>query len=115
MEGKEQEVRYYTLKEGVCPYLKWFDKLRDQRAQQRIDARLARVRNGLFGDAKSVGGGVSELRIDYGPGYRLYYGRDGDQIVILLCGGDKSTQDADIAKAREYWTEYKARKAEEQQ
>ncbi len=103
------------LKDTQCPYLKWFAKLRDQRAQQRIDARLARLRSGLFGDTKGVGEGVQELKVDYGPGYRLYYGRDGDQVVILLCGGDKSIQDKDIAKAQEYWADYKARKLEEQQ
>jgi len=115
MEAKEQEVRYYVLRDTQCPYLKWFEKLRDQRAQRRIDARLARVRTGLFGDTKGVGDGVHELRIDYGPGYRLYFGRDGDQVIILLCGGDKSTQDKDIANAKEYWADYKARKSEEQQ
>ncbi len=115
MEAKEQEVRYYNISVSKCPFLDWLNSLRDKRAQQRIDARLARVEAGLFGDTKGVGEGVQELRIDYGPGYRLYFGRDGDQIVILLCGGNKRTQDKDIAKAKEYWADYKARKTEEQQ
>jgi len=115
MDAKEQTVRHYHRSEHDCPFLKWFDSLRDRRAQRRIDARLARIEAGLFGDTKGVGDGVQELRIDYGPGYRLYYGRDGNQVVILLCGGDKSTQDKDIANAKNYWADYKARKSEEEQ
>ena len=71
-----------------------------------IDARLARVRRGNFGDAKSVGDGVHELRIDFGPGYRVYFGREGSRIVILLCGGAKKSQQRDIATAKRYWKEY---------
>lgn len=81
-------------------YRKWFDRLRDERARARIDARVLRVSLGIWGDVKSVGGGVSELRIDYGPGYRLYFTRRGDSIVILLCGGDKDSQSQDIAEAK---------------
>lgn len=79
----------------------WLNGLRDRRAQARIDVRLRRLSLGNFGDTKSLGDGVSELRIDYGPGYRLYYTRRGEQIVILLCGGDKKRQNADIARAKE--------------
>ena len=74
----------------------WLDDLRDRRAAARID----RLKLGNPGDVKSVGGGVSELRIDYGPGYRLYFIRVGQEIVLLLCGGDKSTQDRDIERAK---------------
>lgn len=74
----------------------WIAGLRDFRAQARIDIRIGRIRAGNFGDAKSVGDGVSELRIDYGPGYRVYYIRRGKVVVILLCGGDKRTQKQDI-------------------
>jgi putative addiction module killer protein len=81
-------------------YRKWFDRLRDERARARIDARVLRLSLDIFGDVKSVGDGVSELRIDYGPGYRLYFTRRGDSIVILLCGGDKDSQSQDIAKAK---------------
>ncbi len=69
-------------------------------------ARLNRIRLGNFGDCKSVGGGVEELRIDFGPGYRVYYGREGAVVVILLCGGDKRSQAKDIFRAQEYWREY---------
>lgn len=72
--------------------------------------RLDRVEHGNFGDAKSVGDGVYELRVDIGPGYRVYYGIDGMTIVLLLCGGDKKSQIKDIKRAKEYWNEYKERK-----
>ena len=84
-------------------FKKWMRKLRDFRAKARILFRLAQVEGGNFGDYKSVGEGVSEMRIDYGPGYRLYFARNGYSIVILLIGGDKSTQDQDIEKAKAIW------------
>lgn len=79
----------------------WLDGLRDAIAVRRIKQRLARVQIGLFGDAKSVGDGVSELRVDHGPGYRVYFARRGDVVVILLCGGDKGSQKRDIARAKD--------------
>jgi len=78
----------------------WLDGLRDRRAIARINARLRRVSLGNIGDTKSVGDGVSELRIPYGPGYRLYYLRDGEQLIVLLCGGDKGSQQRDITHAK---------------
>ena len=68
--------------------------------------RLNRIRLGNFGDCKRVGGGVEELRIDFGPGYRIYYGRRGSLLVVLLCGGDKGTQARDILTAQKHWKEY---------
>lgn len=85
----------------TAEYSKWYAKLRDLNAKARISIRLERVALGNFGDAKSVGGGVQELRVDYGPGYRVYFTRRGDVVVILLCGGDKRTQDADIKRAQD--------------
>lgn len=82
-------------------YSRWYAKLRDLNAKARISIRLERVAFGNFGDAKPVGGGVQELRVDYGPGYRVYFTRRGDVVVILLCGGDKRTQDADIRRAQD--------------
>lgn len=89
------EVRQTTV------FTKWLAGLRDARAHQRVVARIRRIELGNAGDAKSVGDGVSEMRVDYGPGYRLYFVRMGSTVVMLLCGGDKSTQARDIAKAKE--------------
>jgi putative addiction module killer protein len=74
----------------------WFGKLRDHRARSRIAARIVRIEAGNFGDCKAVGGGVSELRVDAGPGYRVYFTVRGQELVILLCGGDKGSQRRDI-------------------
>ncbi|MEC4749049.1 type II toxin-antitoxin system RelE/ParE family toxin [Methylomicrobium sp. Wu6] len=82
-------------------YVRWLDDLRDIRARARVLARVERLAAGNPGDVKSVGEGVSEMRIDYGPGYRVYFTRRGNEIVILLAGGDKSTQNADIKTAQE--------------
>ncbi|WP_255353993.1 type II toxin-antitoxin system RelE/ParE family toxin [Brevundimonas sp. Leaf363] len=81
-------------------FLRWRRSLRDRQAIARITTRLDRLENGLWGDAKSVGGGVTELRLHFGPGYRLYATQRGNRIVILLCGGDKSSQSRDIADAQ---------------
>ena len=81
------------------PFDKWFRGLRDTRAKVRIDERIERLANGNPGDARPVGSGVSELRIDYGPGYRVYFVQRGKVLIILLCGGDKASQRRDIAKA----------------
>ena len=78
----------------------WLRGLRDERAKARIASRIDRLRLGNFGDVKPVGEGVSELRIFYGPGYRVYFIRSGDVLVVLLCGGDKSTQDRDVEAAK---------------
>ena len=80
-------------------FAKWLGGLRDRQARARVQVRLDRLALGLAGDAKPVGSGISELRIDYGPGYRVYFKRQGDDVVILLAGGDKRTQDRDIRRA----------------
>lgn len=72
-----------------------------------MDIRIARLRLGNLGDSKSVGQGVYELRVHFGPGYRIYYGLDGEKLVLLLCGGDKKTQKKDIEKAKAFWENYK--------
>ena len=82
-------------------FAKWFVSLRDRKAKARIQARIDRVEMGNFGDVSPVGEGVSELRIFYGPGYRVYFVKQNAVVVILLSGGDKSTQQSDIAKAKE--------------
>jgi len=104
-----REVTAYQTREGQVPFNEWLDELDDQNAVARILARLARVRQGNLGDCKSLGEGVSELRVDYGPGYRVYAGQKGRTLVILLCGGDKRTQERDIQRAKRYWQDYKQR------
>ena len=81
-------------------FAEWLAGLADERAAKRIAARIVRVEAGLLGDVRSVGGKVSELRVDYGPGYRVYFTRRDGMIILLLCGGDKSTQPADILRAQ---------------
>ena len=81
-------------------FRRWLDKLQDARAVVSVTRRLERVQRGNLGDIRSVGGGVSEMRISYGPGYRLYFVRRGTDIIVLLCGGDKGSQDRDVQRAR---------------
>jgi putative addiction module killer protein len=103
------ELRRYQTADGKTPLTDWLDGMRDHETRARVIARLDRVQAGLFGDWKSVGSGVRELRIDHGPGYRVYFGQVGTTVVLLLCGGVKSSQTTDIAKAHDYWKDYKAR------
>lgn len=107
MEARETEIRLYVTRTGKVPYSRWLKSLKDIRARAVVRVRLNRVRMGNFGDCRSVGKGVMELRVDYGPGYRVYFGRVGSRIVLLLCGGDKSTQSKDIELARGYWADYR--------
>lgn len=109
MEASEKRVEYYVTAEGKAPFREWFAALRDRKAQARIDARLARVQLGNLGQCEPVGEGVMELKIDYGPGYRVYFGQVGPSLVLLLCGGDKRTQQQDIETARSYWADYRRR------
>lgn len=109
MDAVPQTVREYVTGEGKSPFREWLHALRDVRARAKIRVRLNRIRLGNFGDAKSVGDGVSELRIPYGPGYRVYFARTGSTVVLLLCGGDKSTQSRDISTAKTYWLDYQRR------
>lgn len=88
-----------TIKQTTT-YMTWARKLKDQRAKAAIAARIIRLANGLAGDVSPVGQGVSELRIHYGPGYRVYFAQHGEEVVLLLCGGDKSTQSRDIEAAK---------------
>lgn len=99
------ELRVYTTTTGKAPFDEWVLSL-DRSTRVSITARLGRLQNGNFGDAKSVGGGVFELRLDFGPGYRVYFGKEGTAVVVLLGGGDKSDQARDIAKAKERWNSY---------
>jgi putative addiction module killer protein len=104
------EIRQYTTPLGRNVFDSWLDSLKDRRAQARIVARLDRLSVGNFGDSKPVGHGVNELRIDYGPGYRVYFAMLSHAAILLLCGGDIRRQSADIRRAIEYLNDYKQRR-----
>ena len=99
----------YTDEQGSSPYADWLRSLRDAKARARIMMQVDRMELDLFGDSKPIGDGLSELRIHYGPGYRVYYAKEGKHIYLLLCGGDKSTQSKDIKRAKNYWQDHKRR------
>ena len=103
------EVSQYEADDGSCPFADWFDHL-DTTAALKVRTAIARMEAGNFGDVKSVGEGVSERRIDFGRGYRLYFGRDGQDLILLLVGGTKRRQQADIDRAKGLWADYKERK-----
>jgi putative addiction module killer protein len=103
------EVRRYQLPDGGVPLSDWLAGLRDAHVRAKLEIRFRRVSAGIFGDVKPVGEGVLELREHVGAGYRVYVGRHGATLVILLCGGDKRAQDADIRRAKEYWVDWKRR------
>lgn len=105
----EFTVLHYLTVAGDCPFREWINSVRDKSVRATVAARINRVRAGTLGDWKSVGDGVFELRIDRGPGYRVYFGRDGRTVVILLTGGEKRSQESDIKRAKEYWRDYETR------
>ena len=110
--GHMTEVREYLDAEGSSPYAKWFDSL-NVAAAVKVATAVHRMEQGNFSNVRGVGAGVYEYRIDFGPGYRIYFGKDGDQLVILLAGGTKKLQDADISAAKGHWSDYKRRKRQE--
>ncbi|MBH8571672.1 type II toxin-antitoxin system RelE/ParE family toxin [Nostocaceae cyanobacterium CENA369] len=109
MEVQPRQIRAYLTVDGKNLFDEWLNSLRDRKAKAKIRAGLDRVEDGNLGDYKSVGEGVFELRIDYGPGYRIYFAQEETTVILLLCGGDKSTQEQDINKAQEYWQDYRNR------
>ena len=98
-EAQPHTVDVYVIRTGSVPFEEWLTRLRDARARARIRVRIDRLSLGNPGDTHAVGGGIWELRIDYGPGYRVYYAQSGTTTLLLLCGGDKTTQAADIRQA----------------
>lgn len=114
MEGRQREVVYYETQDGKRPCQEWLDSLKDVRARAKIRTRIDRIILGNFGFCDSVGLGVMELKIDFGPGYRIYFGQLGNRLLILLCGGDKGTQREDIRTAHSYWLDYRRRHAKEE-
>ena len=107
------ELLRYKNRDGTVPFADWLGSLRDKVAQARIRVRLRQLEAGNLGDNKPVGDGVLELRIHVGAGYRVYGARHGQSIVLLLCGGDKSSQPTDIRRAKEFWKEWKQRQKDE--
>lgn len=103
------ELFYYQTTGGRILYREWLGTVTDPTAYSAIQSRTDRLKRGLFGDCEPVGEGVWELKIDTGPGYRVYYARSGKQVVLLLCGGDKRRQAADIKRAKDFWRDYEQR------
>ncbi|MFY9223921.1 MAG: type II toxin-antitoxin system RelE/ParE family toxin [Blastocatellia bacterium] len=104
-----RNIKIYKTAKGQSPFKEWIKSLTDGATVDVINSRITRIRGGLFGDCKAVGEGVYELRIDYGPGYRVYFGQEGTELVLLLCGGNKSSQKQDIKDAKAYWDNYKSK------
>ncbi len=100
-------IEIYRTETGRAPFSEWMNSLKDRAIKQQLKTRLARLEENHFGDYKSVGEGVFELRIFCGPGFRIYFAKHGQFIVLLLCGGDKNTQTRDIQKAKTYWEDFK--------
>ena len=103
-------ILHYRTVEGEVPYRQWVESIDDNNTRAAVLARVDRLAFGAFGDWKAVGEGVCELRIHFGAGHRVYFGREGNAVVILLCGGGKRNQDADIKRAKKYWRDYETRK-----
>lgn len=112
MEAQEKTILIYVKKDGKTPFSDWLESLRDRKSRAIIRARINRIRLGNLGDCKGVGEGVSELRINYAGGYRVYFAQQGNTVIILLHGGDKSSQQKDIKQAKVYWQDYQERNDE---
>ena len=110
-EATPRQLEEYLTTDGRSPFIEWLNEVKDTRARARVRVRLDRLSMGNFGDCKGVGQGVRELRIDYGPGYRVYFGQLGDQIILLLWGGTKRAQQKDIQLAQTYWQDFRSRTA----
>lgn len=105
IQGSTIEIRIYTQPDGQAPFKEWLESL-DPKAQQRIESRLSRFEEGNFGDHKAIEPGLFEARLFFGPGYRIYFARLGNTVVLLLAGGDKSSQRRDLRRARDYFNLY---------
>lgn len=102
-------IEYYVTESGGIPFKDWLEGMRDVAGRAKVRVRLDRARLGNLGDHRSVGEGVSELRIDFGPGYRVYFGLAGERMILLLLGGDKGSQEKDIVRAKEFWRDHQRR------
>lgn len=109
-DGPSRVLAFYQTGDGVEPFTVWLESLKDPRMQNRVVARLDRVETGNLGDHRLLGDGLFELRLHFGPGYRVYCGDLGRSLILLLVGGHKGTQRRDIGRARRYWREYRGRR-----
>lgn len=107
MEAISKKVEFYVTTKGKIPFMEWLESLKDIKARVQIKKRLRRAELGNLGEYNTVGQGVFEMKIHFGPGYRVYFGMEGQRLVILLCGGDKRTQSKDIKLAHEYWADWR--------
>ena len=108
MQVRPRKLVLYETSGGKCPWQDWFDGIEDRKTKATIDARLLRLQRGNLGDCKVVAAGVLELRVHFGAGHRIYFGQDGDTLVVLLCGGTKRSQTRDIDRALAYWNDYRS-------
>ncbi len=109
MDISPRKIRIYERTDGKRPFEEWLQNLKDGMSRARIRARIDKVAFGNFGDFKVIGDGINELRYTFGPGFRVYYALKDETVVLLLIGGDKSSQEKDIEKAKMYWKDYKER------
>lgn len=109
MDLRSREVLHYLNLDGRDFFAEWLEELKDIKGRAAILKRIDRVEEGLFGDHRFVGAGVWELRINYGPGYRIYYGEAANSVVLLIMGGDKSSQRKDIQRAHDLWADFRRR------
>ncbi len=107
LDVRPREIQIFRDQNGREPFTDWFESVRDLKILNRIQARLDRLESGNLGDYRPVGNGVFELRFQFGPGYRIYFGEVDNTMVLLLCGGEKSSQTRDIQRAKVYWQAYK--------
>ncbi|MDQ6986879.1 MAG: type II toxin-antitoxin system RelE/ParE family toxin [Mariprofundaceae bacterium] len=112
LPAEQKQVTIYLDSNGDAPFSNWINDLADIKGRAKIRERIARLRLGNMGDCEPVGEGVSELRVHYGPGYRVYFGQEGQKIVVLILGGSKRTQKKDIKTAKVLWKDYKERENE---
>ncbi len=110
MQVFPHEINYYKTEKGIAPFKEWLEALRDTNGRAKIRVRLDRVRLGNLGDHKQLDEGVWELRVDYGPGYRVYFAKEENRLILLLIGGDKDSQKRDIAQAACYLQDHRRRK-----
>lgn len=103
-------IKYYKDSRGKSPFLEWFENLRDHIGRAKIKVHIDRLERGNFGNCRSLGNGLHELKVNFGPGYRVYFGLVAQEVVVILCGGSKQTQSRDIEKAKECWIFLKEKK-----